>query len=332
MKLKLKTKNTETLKTTLSLISQLRKYVILKFTPQQLSVISINGISPNQEPQVWCKFKTSSLFDEMEISSLNENTILLEINVDLLLQTLRNFDRANSDGLFIRLQRKDATGAQGTNISNGRTASLALFYSNVNINANVVNHTFKIPVKILKNNNSDMTRFQEPGHSNVGMIIRLPNEFVSMFKRLEKFRKGSSSNETVTIRASKKNQGFLGFVLEEEGKFKVTISWNGKLEIMSLPTEAATNDPDSLIEVINNAHHSQAQDNLRVRDSHNDDEVEITVKLKDWHQASKIVGTCHTVILLICERDCVLHCFLDDSDDADIVYYINGLRIRNHLD
>ncbi|EGW33084.1 uncharacterized protein SPAPADRAFT_137549 [Spathaspora passalidarum NRRL Y-27907] len=320
MKLKLKTKNTETLKTTLSLISQLRKYVVLRFTPSQLCVISVNGQSPSSEPQVWCKFETSSLFDEMEIQSLNDNSILLEINVDLLLQTLRNFDKANSDGLFIRLQRKDATGAQGTNVSNGRTASLALFYSNINFNANVINHTFKIPVKILKNT-QDMSRLQEPGHSNVGMIMRLPNEFVSMFKRLEKFRK-ASFNETVTIRASRKDRGFLGFVLEEEGKFKVTISWNGKLEVMSA---AATNtDGDSLREAIN-AHSSQV-------DSTDIDEMEITVKLKDWQQASKIVGTCHTVILLICERDCVLHCFLDDSDDADIVYYINGLRIRNPLD
>ena len=74
----------------------------------------------------------------------------MEINIDLLVQTLKNFDKANSEGLNIRLQRTDTSGAKGTSTTTGRTASLALFYSNLNINANVVNHTFRIPVKILR--------------------------------------------------------------------------------------------------------------------------------------------------------------------------------------
>ncbi len=319
MKLKLMTKSSEKLKETLSLISHVRKFVVLKFTPSELSVILINGQAVKLEPQVWCKLPVSELFQGCEIQSVRDNTILMEINIDLLVQTLKNFDKANSEGLNIRLQRTDTSGAKGTSTTTGRTASLALFYSNLNINANVVNHTFRIPVKILRDA-QDM--LHEPTHSDLGLIMRLPNEFVTMFKRLEKFKKVPSS-ESVTIRASRRNGGFLGFILEESGKFKVTISWNDKLEVHK-PT---TTENDSLRETLRNGP-SQLGENEE--DITSDiDEIEVNVKLKDWQLASKIVGRCRTVILYIGERECSLHCLLDDTDDVEIVYFITGSRITH---
>jgi G2-specific checkpoint protein len=316
MKLKLHTQNTEALKTTLSLIGQIRKYIILKFTPTQLQIILVNGQSITQEPQVWCKLNITHLFDQVEIQSLRENTILLEINLELLLQTLKNFDKANSDGLNIRLQRKDSF--QATN--NSRTASLALYYSNVNMNTNTINHTFRIPVKILKNTH-DIMLLKEPELTEVDLMMRLPNEFASTYKRLEKFKK-VSNNETVTIKASRKSGGFLGFVLEEEGKYRVTISWNDKLEVHQ-PSKESNFDGESLrIAVLQKS--QEVEEDTEDR--------EITVRLRDWQLAAKIVATCKTVIFLITPSDCVLHCMLEDSDDIEIIYYISGLRIRGPLD
>ena len=120
-------KSSEKLKETLSLISHVRKFVVLKFTPSELSVILINGQAVKLEPQVWCKLPVSELFQSCEIQSVRDNTILMEINIDLLVQTLKNFDKANSEGLNIRLQRTDTSGAKGTSTTTGRTASLALF-------------------------------------------------------------------------------------------------------------------------------------------------------------------------------------------------------------
>ncbi|CAK9438320.1 uncharacterized protein LODBEIA_P25440 [Lodderomyces beijingensis] len=312
MKLKLMTRSTEKLKETLSLISHLRKFIILKFTPTELFVISVNGSSVSSESQVWCNLPIARHFETIEISSMRENNILMEINIDLLLQTLKNFDKANSEGLNIRLQKTDTAGEQGVSTKNGRTASLALFYSNININSNVVNHTFRIPVKILREA-QDMLR--EPAHTDQGLIMKLPNEFVTMFKRLDKFKK-TSFNDRVVIQASKSDGGFLRFVLEEEGKFKVTMSWNNKLEVH----KPANADAESLRESLHTISvNPEAEDDGL-------DQLETCVKLKDWQQASRIVGKCRTVILYIAPRKCSLHCLLDETDDVELVYYINGVR------
>ncbi|KAI3406310.2 MEC3 [Candida oxycetoniae] len=314
MKLKLMTRSTEKLKETLLLITHLRKFVILKFSPEELSIISVNGGSINSEPQVWCKLPAHSHFEVVDVQSMRDNIISMEINIDLLLQTLRNFDKANSEGLNIRLQRTDTSGEPSTATKNGRTASLALFYSNTNVNCNIINHTFRIPVKILREAQEILN---EPVHRDHGLIMRLPSQFVTMFKRLEKFKR-TNFNDRMVIQASRSNGGSLRFILEEDGKFKVTISWNDQLEVH----KTTSSNADSMRESLHNGNvHSDDEssaDNL--------EELELGVKLKDWQQASRIVGRCRTVILYIAQRQCSLHCLLDDTDDVELIYFINGVR------
>lgn len=314
------TRSTETLKETLSLISHVRKFVILKFSPQQLTIILVNGQTINLEPQVWCKLNMSSLFESIQVESVQGNTVLLELNIDLFLQTLRNFEKANSEGLNIRLQRTEASGKQGVNTKAGRTASLALYYSNLNINANMINHTFRIPAKIVKD---PINVLREPTHSDVGLIMKLPNEFVTMFKRLEKFKK-TPSGDSVTIKASRRGGGFLGFILEEEGKYKVTLSWNNKLEVQ----KQAAYESQSLQDTIHQLSSQNETPALEKQDDSDQiEEIDLKVRLKDWQLASKIVGRCKIVIVNIGLRECSLHCFLDETDDVEIVYFINGYRM-----
>ncbi|CAI5757724.1 unnamed protein product [Candida verbasci] len=315
MKLKLTIKDTEKLKDSLQLISSARKFVVLKFTPKELCIISINDQVINQEPQIWIKFPADSLFESIEVQSLRENTISMELNIDLLLQTLKNFKKANSEGLNIRLQRTDTSGQQGVNSKNGRTASLALFYSNMNINSNTLNHTFRIPVKILRENQNLL---QEPYHSQNSLIMRLPREFVTMFKRLEKFKK-ASGNDIVTIRASRTGNGFLGFILQEENKFRVTISWNNRLEVH----KSTNNEPESVRETLKNINSSQMESS----EEESVDEVQLTLKLNHWQQASKIVGGCEIVILYINDNECSFHCLFDDTGEVEILYFVNGIRV-----
>lgn len=300
MKLKLRSHNIEHLKTTLLLISHLRRFVILRFTASQLWVIS-----NKDSPQAWCKLDMSSVFDQIEVQSIRDNTIVLELNIELLLQTLRNFDRAHTDGLFIRLQRKDASGGEGTNSTTSRTASLALFYSNTNANANTINHTFRIPVRILK---TDLEHHQ-PRLSVVDLMVKIPHDFFSTYKRLDKFKK-AGTNDMVTIKASRRNGGFLGFVLEEDGKFRITISWNDKLQVHK-PT----------------ANEDGGRDFEQDPDVDDDDPGEdrfLSVRLVDWRMASKLVAACKSVVLQLAPEACILHCYVDESDDVDIMYYISG--------
>lgn len=323
MKLKLHTQNTQLLRETLSLLSQLRKFVILRFTQTILYVILVNQEAIVQEPQIWCKLKMDLLFDEVEIQSLNDNMILLELNAELLVQTLRHFEKANSEGLLVRLQKKENTSVE-TGSEKGRTVSLALFYSHINANGSSINHKFKIPARVLKNSHEIMS-LKEPQVANVDLIMNLPNEFVSTYKRLDKFKK-NSSNDMVTIKASRRGGGFLGFVLEEEGKFKVTISWNEKLDIRRMPTLP---DGDSLI---NDVFATRDLDD-NVDDEDPGEDKQISVKLKDWKMASKIVAGCKTVILMLADSEaCVLHCWLDDTEDVEIIYSVNALKIRNPMD
>lgn len=312
MKLKLRTQSTETLKTCFSQISSLRKFVVLRFSPDQLLAILVNGSSIAQEPQVWCKLRMQTIFSEIEIQSLRDNVIHLEINIELLLQTLRNFDKANSQDLSIRLQRKDGSGSSG----GSRTALLALYYSDTTLNGSTVNHTFRIPVKILKGDNGML---QEPELPRVDLMMKLPNEFSSTYKRLDKFKK-SLPGDLVTINASRRHGGYLGFVLQEEGKFKVTVKWNEKLEVQTPPKGM---DSDSLrAAALNDSHDVVDEDDTS-------EDKEITVKLRDWKMAAKIVSTCKTIIFLMCQNEaCVIHCLLDDSDDVEMIYYISAVRLR----
>lgn len=323
MKLKLHSLNIQQLRETLSLISQQRKFLVLRFTSAVLYVILVNEDALFQEPQVWCKLKMDSLFDDVEILSLNDNQVLLELNGELLLQTLRHFERANSDGLILRLQRMESasTSSSESHTDRGRTVSLTLFYSHRNDNDSIINHKFQIPARVLKNTH-EIVSLKEPTLDNVDLIMNLPNGIVSTYKRLDKFKR-NSANDLVTIKASRRGGGFLGFVFEEDGKFKVTISWNEKLDIRkppSLPPE------DSMINTF------ATRDLLGDSVDHNDESEDkhITVKLRDWKLASKIVANCKTVILLLAhEEACVLHCLLDDTDEVEIVFSINGLKLRN---
>ncbi|CAH6718621.1 hypothetical protein CLIB1444_01S10836 [[Candida] jaroonii] len=264
-----------------------------------------------------------SIFVQKEIQSVNDNIISIEVSADMLMQTLKHFEKANSDQLNIRLQKKDVTGAESANKENGRNATLALYYSHMSAGSSNINHTFKIPVKILKHNHNSVY-LKEPELDSVDLYMNLPNAFVSTYKRLDKYKK--NANDHVTIKVSRRRGGFLGFVLEEQGKFKITLSWNEALDIRKPSHEIQT---DSLIQTA----FTRAPDQDDVDDNDESEDKEITVKLKDWKMASRIVASCKTVIFLLAHNEaCVLHCLLEESDDVEVIYYINGVKIRDQYD
>lgn len=302
MKLKLQARNTDTIRTTLSLVSLLRKYVILRFSREKLVAISVHPTAILAEPQAWCKINVRSVFDSIEIQSLHENVILLEVNIDLFLQALRNYERANSDVLNIRLQRKDTSGDES---SSGRNASLALFYTNKSVGMSPVNHTFKIPVKILK---SAGMEYVEPSVLDVDIMMKLPQQFSGVFRRLEKV----DNSELVQIQAAGTDGGSIRFVVDQENKVKVTVRWNTELEMFD-PT--AVRDGESL---------RQAFEPTQLAP---DEQHDISVRIRDLTMASRIVATCQNVIFLMSlNRACIVHGLLKDTDDVEVVYYIMAAR------
>ena len=291
MKLKAHAYSTDTLRTALSLVSHVRKTVVFRFSESHLTVVLVNALALHLEPQVWCKMPASAIFDLLEIQSLRDNTILLELNVDLFLQTLRNFERAsNTAGLSIRLQRTEASHQN----CRTRLASLALFYADTTPNGPAVHHTFKIPVRVLKSSHETLY-VQEPELASVDVIMRLPPQFAATYRRLEKFKR-LSSNEHVLLRAKGHGDGYLGLEMEDEGNYRVTVSWNQKLDIQR--PESGTDR----------------------------DDVEVRVRLRDWRLTSRVVSVCHRVVLIVSHQEaCMLHCVLDDSD-VEVIFHISGSR------
>lgn len=322
MKLKLTTRDTERLRTTLSLISHVRKRIVLRFTPTKLLVILVEENNVTEEPQIWCKLNMTSLFDLIEIQSVKTDSILLELSIDSLLQALKNYEKANSHDLHIRLQKRDIPEGETLKQKNSRLVSLVFVYSSSNESSNSVSNIFRIPAKVLKHCNlSDI--LDEPVIEAIDLIMKLPNEFAALYKRLEKFKK-SSQNEMVKIKASAENGGFLGFVLEEEDKYKVTISWNRNLQVQALNYDAIKSTLEHS-EMNGRPCHRQEQTGTNLATTKT---CRVLVRLRDWNMASKIVANCENITLLLANHHaCVLHCYLDESEEIEIMYYINALKL-----
>lgn len=306
MKLKLRTQSTDLLNTCLSQISYVRKYVTLRFTPQQLCAILVNSSAVALEPQIWCKFPMHSLFYDVEILSLRDNVIMLEINIEQFLQAIRNFNKASLTDLSLRLQRKEGKASL-------RAAYLTLYYSDVSANSSTINRTFRLPVRITKDAGDVL---KEPELPRIDLMMKLPRDFSAVYKRLDKFR-NSTAQDQVSVQASRRQGGYVRFVLLEADTHKTTIKWNDKLDVLK---PAGTVDTDSL--------HAGLQELSRPVDENDaSEDCEVSVRLHDWRMAAKIVSTCKTVIMLMChETACVIHCLLDDMEDVEVVYYISGVR------
>lgn len=276
----------------------------MKFTQDYLLLILVNGRSIQLEPQVWCKLKMSSIFLEVEVLSQRNNVITLEINLELLLTTLRNFEKANSDGLKIRLQRNITNQTSKTS----RLASLAILYSTYNVNSNYISNQFRIPIKVLKSEN-DLAILKEPQLIDVGLIINLPQKFQTIYKRFDKFKK--IGDDMLKINAN--TTSGLKFIMEDEGKFKVTLQWNDKLVIQKPMHDL---DTDSLRDAFSNPENIDE-----------DIELEIMVKLLDWQLTARLLQECKTVVLIMSSLECALHCFLDETDDVGVIYHLSNYRM-----
>lgn len=287
----------------------------------------LNGVTEAvREPQLWCKLEMLSIFDDIEVMSLRENVILIEINNELFLQTLRHFDRSNSEELNIRLQRKDSLGMQGANLGSNRTASLALFYSATNAEAKTINHTFRIPVKIIKGAD-DMPYLKEPEINKVDLMIKLPNEFTSIYRRLQKFK--VTSNNLLQIHGSEKDGGKLRFILEEAEKCKITMTWNYLLRFQRMNSSTSKLQPLN-VPLFTAEHTANEQEET---EGTTEISAQVLVKLRDWNLSARLASTCKNVVLLITNnQSCVLHCLLNDTDKIEIIYYIEAVKETNLVD
>ncbi|KAH3659280.1 hypothetical protein OGATHE_006164 [Ogataea polymorpha] len=261
---------------------------VFRFTEQQLIIIS-SGLN---EPTVWCKLD-SSIFQLYEVDSARNNVIPFEINIEPLLQVLRNYEKSNvSSSLVIRLQRRPSNGGE---IKNKAAASLALFYTEqISVTSNV-SHSFNVPVRLLKMD-SDL-RIVEPTMDSMKLAMKLPVKIAPLLKRLERYR----TSDLISIVGNQTGQ--LKFVIEEEQR-KIMVQWKGQLDVLP-------DDDDSVPE---------SWDSSVLRP------VSLKVKLKHWNVGAKLMELCDAMSLIIHTQGGILHCYIDMDQKCDIAYYLNGYQ------
>lgn len=295
MRLILHTNNPASLRTTLGLILGLRKQVTFRCTEKYMVIISVNERATEAEPQVWCRLKMLLVFHEVNVKSVRDNIVEFEVNVDQLLLVLRTFDRELADTLVMKLQRQEGT---QRDLENRRVASLALLYTSANAMGTAdVTHTYKLPTRILSALSS-VSQMVEPRVDPHSLIVELPGQFTAVYKRLSKFRR---TGETLHIHMDPEH-GML-FALESEGKFRVTITYNEKIK--QIQTAEIGNNPPPRV-----------------------DRARASVKVADWLGTAKLVGTCRSNYFVFADRDCVLHSHLEDNNDVELKYYINGFNVN----
>jgi len=174
--------------------------------------------------------------------------------------------------------------------SGKRSASLAVFFDDTISTTSVVTHTFSISVRLLRKESDE--RITEPELSNVDVLMKLPTDISMLFRRVDRYK----GVDFLNIMGTK--NGSLSLNIQEENNLNVTITWNELLQVQQ--------NSDSLNE---------------------DESFEIMVKLKDWKLGSKICEICKNMVLIISREEAlVLHCYLDDTETCEIIYFISGVK------
>lgn len=284
---------------------------------------------------------STDIFDVYEVESARNNVIAMEINIDLLYNVLKNFERANSEGLHIRLQRKlandihvsnDANNSNNSKGQNKRLASLAITYNELINSTTQINHSFKIPIRLLKKESDE--RIIEPELSSVDLLLKLPENISSLFRRIDRFKNAKN----LTICGDK--VGDLSLILNEDD-MKVILSWNEKLLVQR---QQQQQQPQQVLDTsgsLSNGNNTtptsiDANSHAGTGDNNTTEEINeiisVDVKLKDWKFGAKCCELCSNVVLILSHPYAVvLHCYLDDTDDVEIIYYINGITTDDDI-
>lgn len=212
--------------------------------------------------------------------------ILLEINIEPLYQVLKNYEKSNSDGISIRLQKKSSgSGSKAL-------ATLSIFYNEHISVTSLVSHTFRIPIRLLKKESDE--RIVEPSLANIDLFMTLRREIIPLFRRIDRYKKSEYLNITGT------RNGYLGLTIKEELR-KITISWREKLDTQTDQELSEERDDDDPINVI-----------VKLKD------WKLGAKLCELSEkVTLILGEMELL---------VLHCNLDDEANCEIVYFIGSVH------
>ncbi|CDK26752.1 unnamed protein product [Kuraishia capsulata CBS 1993] len=213
----------------------------------------------------------------------------MEINIDPLYQILRAYQRTNSHNLLFHLQKKTANKI-GTYITNSKSAAfLSVFYDQQISMTSSVQHTFRIPIRLLKKDSDD--RIQEPRSGDPALLLRLSKNITYLYKRIDRYKKAKHITLTVT------KGGELSINIDHELR-DVSMVWK-----KPLPIPAHSFDDVS------------------------SDSISLTLKLRDWKKGAKIAELSKTLMMMFLENQAlVLHAFMDDEKKSEVLFYAGAFN------
>lgn len=303
MKLALKLDYVSNLRKILGFILLLRKQCIFKFTTEQLIIISID----QESPIIWNTIEGST-FKRFDVIS-KDNYIGLELNAEPLFQILKKYEKSPvTSELILKLHRSEETygnnsldNTNSVNSNKRRMVYLAVSYNEDISCTTEINHSFNIPVNLLRNRFLD--KIQMPSVNNIKLILDLNLSLVPLFERVDRY-KAIDIIKIITNRL-----GEIKIELQDEGK-KMSIKWKGFLETC-LPEDVDTQN--------SNEHREQNNQDLNmIRD------ITIKVKSKWWNYVSKLIEMCETLQMHVHEDGCVFSCHVEDEQNCTILYFLPG--------
>ncbi len=247
------------------------------------------------EPQIWCVIKTDSVFDNYTLES-RRGAITIEVNLDNLVSILKFFEKSNSNELFMQLTRPDST------------YRLNIHYMEQQANGSSRGSRFRVPVGMISKE-TDQT-IKEPGLLDADMIIKLPENISSLFKRVERYK----STDLIMLTTS--SSGKISLTMENESR-QVTISLRMKLQVETVTEKDV--DSDATVESDEEMNKTDKNDGEKI--------TSVVIRTKDWRYAMKLCeNTKQAIAIITDQRMLVLHCFIDDQKAGQIACCIKTIN------
>lgn len=298
MKLSLKIEDVGNFRRLLGFFLAVRKQCILKFTPGELNIISLDQAGP----LLWGTIKKNN-FIRFDVVA-KDGHIGMELNVEPLFHILKNYEKAPSTTeISIKLQRGEDVRVGKEPNNKRRSVFLAIGYNEDITMSTEISHSFNIPINLLRN--QALERLEMPEITDIELVVDLDHHLNNFFNRIERYRATDKINVVLN------RLGEMKVEFEDTNK-RISIKWKNLLD---------TYRPSDL--------DTQADEAVTTKKQNSDDlamikEVTVQVKLKWWSLVSKLTELCETLQMCIYNEGCVFTCNLEPEQNCLLVYYLPG--------
>lgn len=229
MRFKAKLNRPKVLKDICGSLASLRKTCHIRLDPKSLKLISL---ADKRTTQLWATLNLESMFEHYELSSVCNNIIIIELNIEALFRALKSYNSSSHrhDEVWIRLRRHNRV-----------PYLVVIFRQHSFVDEDVVQITQEMPVRLLKVD--DFEGFREPVCPPPNVYIMLPDPNSSVLRICERYRHISGR---ITVKAN--NHRMLSMEVRHEG-VKINTTWTNAINVRAIDQEESACPPDEVFAV-----------------------------------------------------------------------------------